>query len=76
MIRDGVDGYLVDASIWGSFRDKVATLIGDSTLLKNMSEQARWGVAGKTWERNNETLLGYYAKACDALASRELTFAA
>lgn len=76
VIRDGVDGYLVDASIWGSFRDKVATLIGDSTLLKNMSEQARWGVAGKTWERNNETLLGYYAKACDALASRELTFAA
>jgi len=76
VIRDGVDGYLVDASIWGSFRDTVATLITDPALLTNMSEHARWGVAGKTWEKNNETLLGYYASARDALETRELTFAA
>ena len=60
LIRDGVDGYLVDHTQWGAFRDKVGLLTQDDQARQRMSENARRAVAGKTWERNNEALLRYY----------------
>ena len=63
LIREGVDGYLVDHTRWGSFRDKAWTLTQDDYLRHEMSQSARNAVAGKTWEKNNEALLRYYDRA-------------
>ena len=63
LIREGVDGYLVDHTRWGSFRDKAWTLTQDDHLRHEMSQSARNAVAGKTWEKNNEALLRYYERA-------------
>ena len=63
LIREGVDGYLVDHTRWGSFRDKAWTLTQDDHLRHEMSQSARNAVAGKTWEKNNEALLRYYDRA-------------
>ena len=63
LIREGVDGYLVDHTRWGAFRDKVWTLTQDDHLRHEMSQNARNAVVGKTWEKNNEALLRYYDRA-------------
>jgi len=63
LIREGVDGYLVDHTRWGAFRDKAWTLTHDNFLRHAMSQNARRAVAGKTWEKNNEALLRYYGRA-------------
>jgi phosphatidylinositol alpha 1,6-mannosyltransferase len=63
LIREGVDGYLVDHTRWGAFREKAWTLTQDDHLRHEMSQNARRAVAGKTWEKNNETLLRYYERA-------------
>lgn len=63
LIRDGVDGYLVDHTRWGSFRDKVGDLVQDESLRRKLSLDARRAVAGKTWEKNNAALLDYYDRA-------------
>ena len=60
LIRDGVDGYLVDHRVWGAFREKVRAVVDDDPLREDMSQNARSAVAGKTWERNNESLLQFY----------------
>ena len=63
LIRDGVDGYLVDHTRWGSFRDKVGDLVQDESLRRKLSLDARRAVVGKTWEKNNAALLDYYDRA-------------
>jgi len=63
LIRDGVDGYLVDHTRWGAFRDTAWTLTQDDHLRHEMSRNARRAVVGKTWEKNNEALLRYYERA-------------
>ncbi|MDA2980473.1 MAG: glycosyltransferase family 1 protein [Actinomycetota bacterium] len=63
LIREGIDGYLVDHTQWGAFRDAVWTLTQDDHLRHEMSQNARRAVAGKTWEKNNEALLRYYDRA-------------
>lgn len=63
LIREGIDGYLVDHTQWGAFRDAVWTLTQDDHLRHEMSQNARCAVAGKTWEKNNEALLRYYDRA-------------
>ena len=67
LIREGVDGYLVDHTRWGAFRDKVWTLTQDDHLRREMSQNARRAVVGKTWEKNNEALLRYYERALSAV---------
>ena len=67
LIREGVDGYLVDHTRWGSFRDKAWTLTQDDHLRHEMSQSARNAVAGKTWEKNNEALLRYYERALSSV---------
>lgn len=67
LIREGVDGYLVDHTRWGAFRDKVWTLTQDDHLRHEMSQNARNAVVGKTWEKNNEALLRYYERALSAV---------
>jgi phosphatidylinositol alpha 1,6-mannosyltransferase len=69
LIRDGVDGYLVDHIRWGAFRDKAWTLTQDDHLRHEMSQNARRAVAGKTWEKNNETLLEHYERALSTVRS-------
>ncbi len=69
LIRDGVDGYLVDHIRWGAFRDKAWTLTQDDHLRHKMSQNARRAVAGKTWEKNNETLLEHYERALSTVRS-------
>lgn len=66
LIRDGVDGYLVEHTRWGAFRERVWTLTQDDHLRHNMSQNARRAVAGKTWEKNNEELLRYYDRVLSA----------
>ncbi len=63
LIREGVDGYLVDHTRWGAFRDKAWTLTQDDHLRHEMSQNARRAVVRKTWEKNNEALLRYYDRA-------------
>jgi phosphatidylinositol alpha 1,6-mannosyltransferase len=63
LIKHGVDGYLVDHRRWGAFRDRVEHVFGNPDLLSWLSENARRSVQDKTWEANNDTLLGYYAQA-------------
>ena len=67
LIREGVDGYMVDHTRWGAFRDKVWTLTQDDHLRHEMSQSARNAVVGKTWEKNNEALLRYYERALSAV---------
>ena len=66
LIRDGVDGYLVEHTRWGAFRERVWTLTQDDHLRHTMSQNARRAVAGKTWEKNNEELLRYYDRVLSA----------
>ncbi|MDP5128845.1 MAG: glycosyltransferase, partial [Pontimonas sp.] len=66
LIRDGVDGYLVEHTRWGAFRERVWTLTQDDYLRHNLSQNARRAVAGKTWEKNNEELLRYYDRVLSA----------
>ena len=63
LIREGVDGYLVDHTRWGAFREKAWALTQDDFIRHEMSQNARRAVAGKTWEKNNEALLRYYDRA-------------
>jgi phosphatidylinositol alpha 1,6-mannosyltransferase len=63
LIRDGVDGFLVDHARWGAFRERVWTLTQNDFLRHEFSRRARQAVAGKTWEKNNETLLRFYDSA-------------
>lgn len=69
LIRDGVDGYLVDHTRWGAFREKAWTLTHDDHLRGEMSQHARRAVSGKTWAKNNETLLEYYERALSTVRS-------
>lgn len=66
LIRDGVDGYLVEHARWGAFRERAWTLTQDDHLRHHMSQNARRAVAGKTWEKNNEALLRYYDRVLSA----------
>jgi phosphatidylinositol alpha 1,6-mannosyltransferase len=66
LIRDGIDGYLVDHGTWGAFRTRVEQVVGNTDLLSWLSENARRSVQGKTWEANNEKLLDYYEQALSA----------
>lgn len=60
LIRDGVDGFLVDHTQWGAFKQKVTALVGDDVMRQQFSREARAAVADKTWAKNNEELLRYY----------------
>jgi phosphatidylinositol alpha 1,6-mannosyltransferase len=60
LIRPGIDGYLVDHTRWGAFREAVENLVGNEVLLRGMSQEAYRAVADKSWEKNNQALLGHY----------------
>jgi phosphatidylinositol alpha 1,6-mannosyltransferase len=61
LIREGIDGYLVDHTRWGAFREKVHALVDDEALRRAMSREAHLAVADKSWENNNFALLRHYA---------------
>jgi phosphatidylinositol alpha 1,6-mannosyltransferase len=61
LIRDGIDGYLVDHTRWGAFREKVHALVDDDVARRAMAREAYLAVADKSWENNNQALLGHYA---------------
>lgn len=62
LIQDGVNGYLVDHTRWGSFRERVAHFVSDPGLRRKHSFAARAAVEGKTWEKNNFALLEFYRR--------------
>jgi phosphatidylinositol alpha 1,6-mannosyltransferase len=62
LIHQGIDGYLVDHTRWGAFREGVQTLVDDEVLLRAMSRSAYLAVADKSWERNNQELLAHYER--------------
>jgi phosphatidylinositol alpha 1,6-mannosyltransferase len=72
LIRQGIDGYLVDHTRWGSFREAVENLAGNDVLLRGMSQEAYLAVADKSWENNNEALLRHYEDVLGARASASL----
>jgi phosphatidylinositol alpha 1,6-mannosyltransferase len=61
LIREGINGYLVDHTRWGAFREKVHALVDDEVLRRTMSREAYLAVAEKSWDNNNQALLGHYA---------------
>ena len=61
LIREGIDGYLVDHTRWGAFREKVHALVDHEVLRRAMSREAYLAVADKSWENNNQALLKHYA---------------
>ena len=60
LIRDGVDGFLVDHTRWGAFRERALLLLEDDLLRARFAHEAVAAVAGKTWEANNAALLSHY----------------
>jgi phosphatidylinositol alpha 1,6-mannosyltransferase len=69
LIRQGIDGYLVDHTRWGAFREAVENLVGNEVLLRGMSQEAYRAVADKSWEKNNQALLGHYESVLPRRAS-------
>jgi phosphatidylinositol alpha 1,6-mannosyltransferase len=69
LIRQGIDGYLVDHSRWGAFREAVENLAGNEALLHGMSQEAYRAVADKSWEKNNQALLGHYERVLSSRAT-------
>ena len=69
LIREGVDGYLVDHTRWGAFAEKVEALVTDNALRHQFSRAARVAVENNTWEKNNEELLRYYDWACASVGA-------
>jgi phosphatidylinositol alpha 1,6-mannosyltransferase len=60
LIRDGVDGFLVDHTRWGAFRERALLLLEDDLLRARSAHEAVVAVAGKTWEANNAALVSHY----------------
>ena len=69
LIRDGVDGYLVDHTRWGAFAEKVEALVTDNASRHQFSRAARVAVENNTWDKNNEELLRYYDWACASVGA-------
>lgn len=63
LIRQGVDGYVVDHRQWGAFRHEVERVLADPDVLSWLSHNAVRAVQGKTWQANNDRLLDYYSQA-------------
>lgn len=63
LIRQGVDGYLVDHRQWGAFRHEVERVLASPGVLSWLSHNAVRAVQGKTWQANNDRLLDYYSQA-------------
>jgi phosphatidylinositol alpha 1,6-mannosyltransferase len=68
LVRDGLDGYLVDPKKWGAYRDAVEAILSHDERRRAMSFNARLAVAGKTWEANNEVLLRHYEWALSTVS--------
>lgn len=63
LIRQGVDGYVVDHRQWGAFRVEVERVLAQPELLSWLSQNAVRAVQGKTWQVNNDKLLTFYSLA-------------
>lgn len=63
LIRQGVDGYVVDHRQWGAFRVEVERVLASPDVLSWLSHNAVRAVQGKTWQANNDKLLNYYSQA-------------
>jgi len=63
LINNGQDGFLVDHRIEGSYRQVVTRLVQDTELRARISEGARRAVLRKSWDDNNQQLIGYYRQA-------------
>ena len=63
LIRQGVDGYVVDHRQWGAFRNEVERVLVSPDVLSWLSHNAVRAVQGKTWQANNDRLLDYYSQA-------------
>ena len=60
LVRHGIDGFLVEHTVWGAFRERVEQLVSQPALLAQQARAAREAVEGKTWEKNNHALLEFY----------------
>ena len=63
LINHGQDGFLVDHKVEHSYRHVVTQLVHDSELRARVSEGARRAVLRKSWDDNNQQLIGYYQQA-------------
>jgi phosphatidylinositol alpha 1,6-mannosyltransferase len=63
LVRHGENGYLVDPTTWGAFRDAITQLVEHPPLLSRMAIRARESVLGKSWDANNSALLEHYSRA-------------
>jgi len=65
LIRDGVDGFLVEPNRSGAYATVVDQLLADDELRNRVGEAARRSVLGKDWQSNNEKLIEYYQLAAN-----------
>jgi phosphatidylinositol alpha 1,6-mannosyltransferase len=70
LISEGRNGFLVDSSRQGAFREKVELLLTNPHLLASFSHEARAAVEGKSWAKNNQELLAHYDAALKLVGLR------
>lgn len=67
LIRQGINGFLVDPRRWGSYRERVEELVASPSERERIGFVARMSVEGKSWDANNRELLNHYERV---IASR------
>lgn len=65
LIEHGVTGLLVDPDRPRPYREALMQLVSDSKLRTRIARQARASVLDRTWQRNNDKLLGHYNSVID-----------
>lgn len=66
LIEHGVTGLLVNPDEARPYRESLMRLLADPKLRKRIARQARESVIDRTWQRNNDKLLGHYSEAIAA----------
>ena len=68
LIQHGVTGFLVEPGRWGAYAQMVQELIDDPARATVVAGAAREHVAGNSWEKNNQILLGHYTTALGVMS--------
>lgn len=69
LIEHGVTGLLVNPDEPRPYRESLQRLLNEPKLRLKIAKQARASVLDRTWQRNNDKLLGHYR---DAIAEQKL----
>ena len=65
LIEHGFTGLLVDPDRPRPYREALMQLVSDANMRKRIARQGRASVLDRTWQRNNDKLLGHYNSVID-----------